>query len=81
MKFVQRINALFFMVLLLGFSQHALAEPGLWKVEKNGVASYLFGTVHVGDDSMKGLPSKVKKALDNSDKVIVEVDISAISPM
>ncbi len=81
MKFIQRINTLIFILLLLGFSQQLLAQPGLWKVEKNGVASYLFGTVHVGDDSMKGLPTEVTKALDSSEKVIVEVDITAISPM
>ena len=81
MKFIQRINALFFVLLLLGFSQQVFAEPGLWKVEKNGIASYLFGTVHVGDKSMQGLPSKVTNALDKTDKVIVEVDISAISPV
>ncbi|MBD56539.1 MAG: TraB/GumN family protein [Pseudoalteromonas sp.] len=81
MKLIQHIKVLFCLVLVLGFSQHVFAEPGLWKGEKNGVASYLFGTVHVGDTSMKGLPNKVTQALDNSDKVIVEVDISSISPM
>ena len=76
MKLIQHIKVLFCLVLVLGFSQHVFAEPGLWKVEKNGVASYLFGTVHVGDTSMKGLPNKVTQALDNSDKVIV-----ALSPL
>ncbi|MCF7501545.1 TraB/GumN family protein [Pseudoalteromonas sp. L1] len=79
MRFIQRFNALFFMVLLLGFSQCALAEPGLWKIEKNSISSYLFGTVHVGDKSMQGLPKKVTSAIESSDKVIVEVDISTIS--
>ena len=55
--------------------------PALWQVEKNGVTSYLFGTVHVGDEAMKGLPSYVEQAISRSDKVVVEVDISALSPM
>ena len=37
--------------------------------------------MHVGDKSMQGLPSKVTNALDKTDKVIVEVDIGAISPV
>lgn len=68
-------------LLLLSVSLSASAEPTLWQLEKNGVKSYLFGTVHVGDASMNGLPEKVKKAITNSDKVVVEVNISAISPL
>ncbi|MBE0457362.1 TraB/GumN family protein [Pseudoalteromonas sp. KG3] len=81
MNLTQRISSYFILSLLLCISFASHSEPGLWKIEKNGVNSYLFGTVHVGDASMKGLPGKVTKAIDASDKVIVEVDISAISPM
>ena len=65
------------------FTQLCLANttPALWHVEKDGVTSYLFGTVHVGDEAMKGLPSYVEQAISRSDKVVVEVDISALSPM
>ncbi|MGP5156913.1 TraB/GumN family protein [Pseudoalteromonas prydzensis] len=81
MNLTQRISSYFILSLLLCISFASHSEPGLWKIEKNGVNSYLFGTVHVGDASMKGLLGKVTKAIDASDKVIVEVDISAISPM
>lgn len=81
MNLTQRISSYFILSLLLCISFASHSEPGLWKIEKNGINSYLFGTVHVGDASMKGLPDKVTKAIDASDKVIVEVDISAISPM
>ncbi|MCQ8879244.1 TraB/GumN family protein [Pseudoalteromonas shioyasakiensis] len=81
MNFAQRISSYFVLAIFLTLSFATHAEPGLWQLEKNSVKSYLFGTVHVGDSSMKGLPSKVTKAIDATDKVIVEVDISAISPM
>ncbi len=81
MNFAQRISSYFVLAIFLTISFATHAEPGLWQLEKDGVKSYLFGTVHVGDSSMKGLPSKVTKAIDATDKVIVEVDISAISPM
>ncbi|MFK3870735.1 MULTISPECIES: TraB/GumN family protein [Pseudoalteromonas] len=81
MNLTQRISSYFILSLLLCLSFASHSEPGLWQIEKNGVKSYLFGTVHVGDATMKGLPKKVTDALDASDQVIVEVDVSAISPM
>ncbi|AOT10120.1 hypothetical protein S4054249_01450 [Pseudoalteromonas luteoviolacea] len=65
---------------MLLFSAVSYASPALWSVEKNGVTSYLFGTVHVGDPSMKGLPEKVKNAIKKSENTVVEIDISALSP-
>ncbi|WP_235423378.1 TraB/GumN family protein [Pseudoalteromonas luteoviolacea] len=66
---------------VLFFSAVSYASPALWSVEKNGVTSYLFGTVHVGDPSMKGLPEKVKSAIKKSQNTVVEIDISALSPL
>ncbi|GAA72841.1 MULTISPECIES: TraB/GumN family protein [unclassified Pseudoalteromonas] len=76
-----RISHLFMVLLLLAFSVNGYAAPALFKIEKQGASSYLFGTVHVGDASMKGLPQKVTHALDNSNQVVVEVDISKLSPL
>ena len=81
MKAIPRISHFFIMVLFTVLSFNSLAAPALYKVEKNGTSSYLFGTVHVGDASMKGLPANVTKAIDKSDEVIVEVDISKLTPM
>ncbi|WP_404342283.1 TraB/GumN family protein [Pseudoalteromonas mariniglutinosa] len=80
MNMLKSINMLF-MLVFLGFCTVCKAEPGLWKVEKDGIASYLFGTVHVGDNNMKGLPTKVTNALNNSKELIVEVDVSTITPL
>lgn len=81
MKATPRISHLFIMVLFTVLSFNSLAAPALYKVEKNGTSSYLFGTVHVGDASMKGLPKQVTEAIDQSDEVIVEVDISKLTPL
>lgn len=81
MKAIPRISHFFIMVLFSVLSFNSFAAPALYKVEKNGTSSYLFGTVHVGDASMKGLPTNVTKAIDKSDEVIVEVDISKLTPM
>ncbi|TMP05695.1 TraB/GumN family protein [Pseudoalteromonas sp. S3178] len=81
MKAIPRISHFFIMVLFTVLSFNSLAAPALYKVEKNGTSSYLFGTVHVGDASMKGLPKQVTEAIDKSDEVIVEVDISKLTPM
>ncbi|RRS09522.1 MULTISPECIES: TraB/GumN family protein [unclassified Pseudoalteromonas] len=72
---------IFFCFFLSLFSAFANAEVGLWKVEKGQKTSYLFGTVHVGDKQMQGLPVKVKTAIKNSDKVMVEVNLEALSPL
>ncbi|MEJ6474922.1 TraB/GumN family protein [Pseudoalteromonas piscicida] len=72
--------AIFIYLCLSFFSALANAEVGLWKIEKDNRTSYLFGTVHVGDKQMSGLPEKVKNAIANSDKVMVEVNVDALSP-
>ncbi|TMP16644.1 TraB/GumN family protein [Pseudoalteromonas sp. S2893] len=81
MQALTRISQLFILALFIATSFNSVAAPALFKVEKNGTSSYLFGTVHVGDASMKGLPEKVTKAIDQSEQVVVEVDISKLTPL
>ncbi|WP_105258095.1 TraB/GumN family protein [Pseudoalteromonas sp. T1lg88] len=78
---MKKLTAFWLFCLFIIFTQPAFAEltPALWQVEKQGKTSYLFGTVHVGDTSMKGLPKKIEKAISNSDAVVVEVDLTALS--
>ncbi|KTF19065.1 TraB/GumN family protein [Pseudoalteromonas sp. 10-33] len=80
MKPIPRISYFFIMVLLTALSFNSLATPALYKIEKNGTTSYLFGTVHVGDASMKGLPENITQAIEQSNEVVVEVDISKLTP-
>ena len=81
MQALTRISQFFILALFIATSLNCVAAPALFKVEKNGTSSYLFGTVHVGDASMKGLPEKVTTAIDQSEQVVVEVDISKLTPL
>lgn len=56
-------------------------NPAIWKVEHNGVTSYLFGSIHMGDQSMYPLPRKVTEAFSKADTLVVEIDITKINPM
>ncbi|MCG7562646.1 MULTISPECIES: TraB/GumN family protein [unclassified Pseudoalteromonas] len=76
-RLTQFICALFLLLL----SQGAIAQPALWSVEKNGITSYLFGTVHVGDSAMHGLDPRIKAAIKSSQTVVVELNTEAISPL
>lgn len=57
----------------------AEVTPALYKVTgKNGKGTlYLFGSIHVGDESMYPLPDAVMQAYSNSDALAVEYDILA----
>ncbi|MCF2858894.1 TraB/GumN family protein [Pseudoalteromonas sp. SMS1] len=70
-----------FILIALCLSAFSQAAPALWSVEKNGVTSYIFGTVHVGDKSMEGLPKFIKNAIHQSKYTVVELDINALSPL
>ncbi|KZX01193.1 hypothetical protein JL49_06875 [Pseudoalteromonas luteoviolacea] len=70
-----------FLFIALFLSTLSQAAPALWSAEKNGVTSYLFGTVHVGDASMNGLPKNVKSAINRSKYTVVELDMSTLSPL
>ncbi|MFY8273870.1 TraB/GumN family protein [Pseudoalteromonas sp. SSDWG2] len=66
---------------LFALPAFAQLTPALWKIEKQGMTSYLLGTVHVGDKSMEVLPSTIENAIKNSDSVVVEVNLEALSAL
>ncbi|MFT6529283.1 MAG: hypothetical protein ACJAZB_000926 [Psychrosphaera sp.] len=66
-------------VLLLGLILNVNAEP-LWSNKKSGGDDWLLGTIHLGDDSLSTLPSSIKMAIDSVDIVIIETDLSLVSP-
>jgi len=47
-----------------------------WKVEKDGVEVHLLGSIHVGDAKMYPLRDEIEEAFDNSDHLVVEVNIA-----
>ena len=50
-------------------------KPDLWKVEKNGNTSYLFGSIHLGSPDMYPLSLAVTNAYTSSDHLVVEIDL------
>lgn len=53
-----------------------LANSLLWKISGNGIEkpSYLYGTIHLTCDYQ--LTDKLKKAFDETDKLVLEIDLS-----
>lgn len=48
----------------------------LWRLERGGRVSYLYGTLHVGRPAWAGLGKKLRDAFDASDLLAVELDVS-----
>jgi uncharacterized protein YbaP (TraB family) len=48
----------------------------LWRIEKNGQRSYLYGTIHVGRPAWMFLGPQVTQALLRSDTVALEIDLA-----
>lgn len=74
---MKRILSLLVVTLLSFFSINAqkLENSTLWKIEGNGLEkpSYLFGTIHITCDAT--LDDDVKKALDETSQVVLELDM------
>ncbi|MBU3070077.1 TraB/GumN family protein [Aestuariicella sp. G3-2] len=68
------------LLCLLWVSWVSCAEPLLWQVDApdSGGRAYLFGSIHFGDESLYPLPEYVEQAFNNSDSLVVELDISAV---
>jgi len=48
------------------------ARPALWKVSKNGHTMYIFGSIHILPPEVKWYTSKIQKAYEASEVLIVE---------
>jgi len=55
----------------------AVTKAFLWEVKSNLNVMYLFGTIHVGKRSFYPLPPQVQDALNASQRLAVEADISS----
>ena len=54
---------------------HDASHPLFWRVEKDGKTTYVLGTMHVGVDPEKQLPSIVWKTLDGARAFAMETDL------
>jgi hypothetical protein len=53
-----------------------LASPFLWKAEKDGKTSWLFGTIHLGVNAENDLPPWVIDKIDGAAAFVMEADTS-----
>lgn len=51
----------------------------LWKIDKGGKSSWLFGTIHVGVDARGELPASVWAAMNGASCFVMETDPGAVS--
>ena len=56
----------------------ASPRPYLWRVERYGRTSHLFGTIHVGLDADAALGPAGCQALDGARRVFVEMDMTSL---
>lgn len=52
----------------------------LWSNKKSGGDDWMLGTIHLGDERLSTLPDSIKAAIDSVDVVVIETDISSVSP-
>ncbi|WP_163132649.1 TraB/GumN family protein [Agarivorans sp. Alg241-V36] len=72
------LNRLSTLLLLFSSSQIA-AEPSLWLASKDQQQIYLFGSIHLGSDELYPLPKPFIDAFEHSERLVIEMDVSAIS--
>ena len=66
-------------------ARHPVSEPGkaaregmLWKISRNGLKpSYLLGTIHSDDPRVTRLRPEVARALDASDRFVMEMELDS----
>ena len=60
-----------------------LTNALLWKIEGNDIteASYLYGTIHLIDSDAYFLPKGTLAAIDNTKKMVFEIDMNEMSDM
>jgi uncharacterized protein YbaP (TraB family) len=51
----------------------------LWKIDKDGKSSWLFGTIHVGVDARRELPAGVWAAMNGASCFVMETDPGTVS--
>jgi uncharacterized protein len=64
-------------LLLIQFAHSQQASSLLWEISGNGLTkpSYLFGTIHMLPHEKFSLSDAVKKKFNNSEKIVMEIDM------
>lgn len=83
MKYYIRQSLLFLFLLLVTASGAFAAssdKPFLWRVSSENATVYLLGSLHAATIDMYPLPKPLYKAFDESDYVVVEIDVNRTDP-
>ena len=74
------VLAVFFVLVGVLFNPNVTAMP-IWQGKGINQDDYLVGTIHVGDERLNELPKRLKQKVDAVDTLVVEVDLSKVSPL
>lgn len=66
-------------LLLWLWCGHGLAAPALWSANKGERQLWLFGSIHLADERLAGLPPRLLQVLADSELLLLEVDPEALS--
>nr|WP_243454053.1 TraB/GumN family protein [Oceanisphaera pacifica] len=66
--------------MLWGVAGYSLAAPALWSAIKDDQQLWLFGSIHLADESISPLPNSLQARLTHSKHLYVEVDPSRLTP-
>jgi uncharacterized protein YbaP (TraB family) len=77
-----RIGALLLVLLAaIAAETAAVAEPAIWSLDGRGGEVLLLGSVHLLRQEDYPLPANVTRAYDAADRLVMELDESALDPM
>ncbi|MBN4078406.1 TraB/GumN family protein [Gammaproteobacteria bacterium AH-315-C21] len=79
--FLVRVLAVFSLLILFSpnsFAMAAAEKPFLWRITSQDATVYLLGSLHAATIDMYPLPAPLYKAFDESNYLVVEIDINKI---
>lgn len=66
----------------MSFDEHEGPSEGVfYRIQENDQTIYLFGSIHVGDQSLYPLHDQIDEAFEEADHLAVEIDISDINEL
>ena len=68
------------LMLFLGASPATASEGPFWKVAGASGTAYLLGSLHFGTAEMYPLSKPINAAFESADRLVVEIDITAMDP-
>ena len=79
-SFMKKMSHALSLLILMTLTINQAHADLLWSNKKSGGDDWMLGTIHLGDDSLSTLPNSIKAAIDSVDVVVIETDVSLVSP-